>query len=262
MSLRIIGDVHGHVEKYVAVAAESKYSIQVGDLTTDMSPRVVEYLTNSLNPDNHKYFGGNHDDYTLELSKLTLDDDETYHFNKCHTILGYGPFNFIERYVGYLDAVKDEPLVYNFKNVSPHCMGNFGNWTIPEFGDVFHVRGAWSIDGNYRRRYNYSWFPREQLSSFECMKCMRTYQDIKPDVVLSHDAPLSFIPNMRLAYWDDFGSKAISNNTNRLLQELLEIHRPKLWVFGHYHQKHDQVIDGTRFVCLNQCDKEGWYIDL
>jgi len=38
------------------------------------------------------------------------------------------------------------------------------------------------------------------------------------------------------------------NNTlaSNGLQIMFDMHRPKLWVFGHY------VIKGTRFVCLNE----------
>lgn len=33
---------------------------------------------------------------------------------------------------------------------------------------------------------------------------------------------------------------------------MLEIHRPKVWVFGHYHIDKDFELNGTRFICLNE----------
>jgi len=44
------------------------------------------------------------------------------------------------------------------------------------------------------------------------------------------------------------------NNTlaSNGLQIMFDMHRPKLWIFGHYHQDFDDVIKGTRFVCLNE----------
>jgi hypothetical protein len=33
---------------------------------------------------------------------------------------------------------------------------------------------------------------------------------------------------------------------------MFELHQPKLWVFGHYHTDYDEVIQGTRFVCVNK----------
>lgn len=35
---------------------------------------------------------------------------------------------------------------YDLAFASPHCLGDFGTHSVPEFGDVFYVRGAWSID--------------------------------------------------------------------------------------------------------------------
>jgi len=55
--LTIIGDVHGHIDSYRQIAEGSKYSIQLGDMG-------FNYLgLNSLDPDRHKFFGGNHDNY-------------------------------------------------------------------------------------------------------------------------------------------------------------------------------------------------------
>lgn len=27
-------------------------------------------------------------------------------------------------------------------------------------------------------------------------------------------------------------------------------HKPKLWLFGHWHMPFDEVVSGTRFICL------------
>lgn len=37
-----------------------------------------------------------------------------------------------------------------------------------------------------------------------------------------------------------------------MLQKMLEIHAPKVWVFGHYHKDWQSNIEGTKFVCLNE----------
>lgn len=31
-------------------------------------------------------------------------------------------------------------------------------------------------------------------------------------------------------------------------------HKPKLWIFGHYHHNIDRVINGCRFICIDSCD--------
>ena len=57
MKLRIIGDVHGKFQDYIALTKECDYSIQVGDMGFDYSELRV------LSKDDHKFIGGNHDNY-------------------------------------------------------------------------------------------------------------------------------------------------------------------------------------------------------
>lgn len=49
--------------------------------------------------------------------------------------------------------------------------------------------------------------------------------------------------------------KIITTITGLLLQNMLEIHAPKLWVFGHFHQDKVFLYKNTLFVCLgiNSC---------
>jgi hypothetical protein len=56
-TLRIIGDVHGKFQDYIALTKECDYSIQVGDMGFDYSELRV------LSKDDHKFIGGNHDNY-------------------------------------------------------------------------------------------------------------------------------------------------------------------------------------------------------
>jgi hypothetical protein len=39
---------------------------------------------------------------------------------------------------------------------------------------------------------------------------------------------------------------------------MFSIHKPDLWIFGHWHCDADEVIDGTRFICLNELS----YVDV
>jgi hypothetical protein len=38
------------------------------------------------------------------------------------------------------------------------------------------------------------------------------------------------------------------------LQQMFDVHKPKHWVFGHYHIRRDFEIDGTQFHCLPELD--------
>jgi hypothetical protein len=31
---------------------------------------------------------------------------------------------------------------------------------------------------------------------------------------------------------------------------MLAIHKPRLWIFGHWHVRFDHIHEGTQFVCL------------
>jgi hypothetical protein len=39
--------------------------------------------------------------------------------------------------------------------------------------------------------------------------------------------------------------------TGLFMDELLNIHRPSIWVFAHYHVRKDFNYNGTNFVCLD-----------
>ena len=40
------------------------------------------------------------------------------------------------------------------------------------------------------------------------------------------------------------------SRTRNAFRVMFEEHKPKLWIFGHWHVWFDQVIDGTRFLCI------------
>ena len=55
--------------------------------------------------------------------------------------------------------------------------------------------------------------------------------------MVSHSSPLSLVEYMSAAGMLPFsGGKVIRTRTNQGLEAMLWSHRPKLWVFGHYHK--------------------------
>lgn len=59
--ITFIGDIHGDIDFYLAVANNSVNSIQVGDFGYKKPLTTLAY--SGLNPENHKVVLGNHDDY-------------------------------------------------------------------------------------------------------------------------------------------------------------------------------------------------------
>jgi predicted phosphodiesterase len=131
----------------------------------------------------------------------------------------------------------------------PHSLGDFGVYTIPGFGNIFFVRGAFSIDVDYRTPGR-DWFPEEELNRQQMEDCLKLYQEVKPDFVLTHDAPLSVIscmglPNLPSCF------KLGNQRTPRLLDMMFNSHEPKQWYFGHFHRNWEAEIRGTNFRCID-----------
>ena len=57
MKIRLIGDIHGKYKQYKDIAAEVGNSLQLGDFGFS--------YPQDLNPENHKFFGGNHEAYNI-----------------------------------------------------------------------------------------------------------------------------------------------------------------------------------------------------
>lgn len=142
----------------------------------------------------------------------------------------------------------------------PHFLPDYGYHTLGNF-NFFNVCGAFSIDWKMRQKYYFSgkwpqtWFPEEELSVSQLEKAVELYSSIKPQVVLTHEAPRS-IANIIGSpdILKDFGydPRIFTTRTSEALECMLEIHKPKLWHFAHYHRDFDIIINGTRFICKRE----------
>jgi hypothetical protein len=120
-------------------------------------------------------------------------------------------------------------------------------------GSIFFTGGAESTDRHLRTE-GISWWRGEQMSFEQLYAVADAYDQAKANVkvVVSHDAPEP-VCHYLLGFQDMQPSR-----TKQALSGLLHMHRPKLWVFGHYHREFDETIDGTRFVCLPELE----YLDV
>jgi hypothetical protein len=166
---------------------------------------------------------------------------------------------------------------YDLHRHCVHALGNYGVYSIPDFPDIFFVRGAWSIDYKGRTQFplyrgtrlvrQKDWWAEEELTQTELQHAIKAYAEKKPDIMISHEAPLSLVPsvtNPAVTHMFGYTQAVIKSRTNQALQAMLEVHVPKLWIFGHYHRAFDRelypvgdqlMLEGTgsktRFVCLN-----------
>jgi predicted phosphodiesterase len=136
---------------------------------------------------------------------------------------------------------------YDIINEYPHYLGDYGNCSLGGV-DFFFYRGAYSIDRQYRT-IGIDWWEQEQVGIEQFMKARELYRETKPQIVITHDCPEK-IASMLL----DPGQPIYQNTTGWALQELFNNHQPKLWLFGHYHRSWTKIIDGTKFICLNELE--------
>ena len=154
-----------------------------------------------------------------------------------------GDFGFKREHDWFIENIDSNVHKINFGNHDyypylnePHSLGNY------QYSDgIFTVRGAWSIDRDYRRE-GVDWFADEEMNYTEMMACLNYYEKIKPRIVVSHECPNT--PR------EEFFNIWNQSNTSHILEAMFQIHQPETWIFGHHHSPRNQVINGTRFICL------------
>jgi predicted phosphodiesterase len=117
--------------------------------------------------------------------------------------------------------------------------------------DVMFVGGAWSIDHQWRTK-GYDIWDDEELSYQELNQVIDVYDAIRPRVMVTHDCPLGVSNQLFIQRGMSFSNKQYRTRTGVGFQSMFEMHKPDLWVFGHWHCNVDEVIDGTRFICLDE----------
>lgn len=107
---RIIGDVHGKIDKYINIALGSVdgYSIQVGDMGFDYSK------LSAINPNYAKFIPGNHDNYNVCFNEPHCITSDTGNFHFGNAVLGKYKFFFIrgERSIDESDRILGRDFFY------------------------------------------------------------------------------------------------------------------------------------------------------
>lgn len=168
------------------------------------------------------------------------------------------------KYGGYDHGrfLTNPPFDYMTKGPHEFIRGNHDNpgvcktqkFCIPDGtirDNMMFIGGAVSIDREYRVA-NYSWWPDEEPSTEELLQMVDTYLVARPEIMITHECP-EHIAN--LLSWDlgrrkfDFPSRC-----RQAFQSMFELYKPKLHIFGHWHHSFDQIVEGTRFICLNELE--------
>ena len=210
----VVGDVHGKFDAYYAIVKDARSSFQIGDFCFENAWTKLFY--SDLDPKIHRVGQGNHDPH------YGLGDDFQHWTGR------YGPIQIDDK-------------------------------------NVFWVGGALSIDlvprvAEWANGGPRTWFSNEQLSYQEMKDCEKKWKKLKPDIMLTHTAPESVIfnyfnKNKGKNIMDTYGwGSDYTDMTSQFLENLLSIHRPKTWIFGHFHRSWNENIDGTNFICLAELE--------
>jgi predicted phosphodiesterase len=216
-----VGDTHGRLgdireieEK--AIEAGAKIIVQVGDFGMHFGKdcQVFEWFNTRSSGLPWITCGGNHDNWPLWRSLPEVDM-----FGG--TVIQLAPECFFaER--GTTLILEDEKHLF--------------------FG------GAESIDKVYRTE-GFDWWEEETPNIMEVNRFFDELETFKPEVVVTHEAPLRVNVNRHDRY---------KNTTPRSLENVLKHcdYTPSRWYFGHHHMLDSWEIDGIAFYC---CGLHGQY---
>lgn len=113
----------------------------------------------------------------------------------------------------------------------PQFMGRFG-----------YKHGVFFLGGAASSKFGYE---NEELSLKELNEAIDLYDEMRPEIVVTHDCPQ--IIREELFFKKD------TSRTSDALQEMWDIQSPNVWAFGHHHWSTNEIIDGTQFICVGAC---------
>jgi calcineurin-like phosphoesterase family protein len=120
---------------------------------------------------------------------------------------------------------------------------------------IFCIGGAKSIDAHHRTQ-GYNWWMNEELSYKEFLILCDAYEQLKPEVIVAHEMPesLTYIvcSKCNMTKYDD------PSVTRQFLDNILEIHKPKLFIHGHWHVNHHTIYNDVEYIGLGELE----YVDL
>lgn len=192
-------------------------------------------------------------------TNFRLIGDVHGHYGKYHRLLRkakstlqIGDFGFEYTTLSAVDARRHRIIGGNHDNYDevgnwPHFLGDYGVHTVDGFGDIFFIRGGFSIDRHLRME-GVSWWQAEELSMAECYAALAEYKRVKPNFVVSHMCPTRVVPHVTESLL------IIPCRTNQLLEQMFSAHKPNRWIFGHFHKSWTKAVDDTLFTCLDELE--------
>jgi len=166
--------------------------------------------------------------------------------------MGIGFPNNSDDSIGGKSFVKDISFRHKFivgnhdnrklSHAHPNCLEDFG---YDEKTGIFYVSGGFSIDYKYREK-DVTWWEDEELSTNQMEEALKLYQKVKPSILVAHECPVE----VKYFVVTNIMKNEFFTKTEKLLQNMIDIHRPDYCIFGHHHSRMEMNIGGTEHICL------------
>ena len=122
---------------------------------------------------------------------------------------------------------------------------------LPDGKIVLFMGGAESID-KHLRTPGIDWFLEEVITQKDFNNLPS--EDTKIDIVISHTCPLE------VDLGDKFKDREPLKDCSRVaLSRILEMYKPSLWYFSHWHTYKEGFIQNCKWTCLNMSGRTGWW---
>lgn len=143
---------------------------------------------------------------------------------------------------------------------SSYCLGDFGEVSLDQ--KFFFVRGGLSIDMVFREAERIrtglrTYWPQEQLTYNQMKQCELEWAESDTEILIAHCPPARLIPllhkDQRILVQFGFPETFVEN-TSLLIESMISTRKPKLVVSGHHHKSYNKIIEGVRYVVLNELE--------
>jgi hypothetical protein len=114
---------------------------------------------------------------------------------------------------------------------------------------IFCVGGAYSID-QHRRTQGLDWWPDEELTYAQFQSVFDAYEAAKPEIVVAHEMPehvAHYVCNKL-----GISKLNIPSVTRQALEAMVEFHKPRVFIHGHWHFDHVTEFRGVKYIGLGE----------
>lgn len=147
-------------------------------------------------------------------------------------------------------------LMHNEVMPGVFYMSRGATHVLPDGRRILFMGGALSVD-RHERGFNspkMGWFAEEEISFSDMLDLPDT--NMKIDILITHTCPCDIA--------SDIKGKQVKNNCSMdAVEQILDVYRPDLWFFGHWHKYKVGKYKDTRWTALDMLAAgRTWWVEL